>query len=114
MAALVCELPVTDGHRPWHVVAWGGEIDLATAPRALREVLRGARGGRSVVVDLSAVEFMDARGLGVLVRSRRALQRVGAELRVRNPPLRVRWMLTYFELDDLIEMGRAPTSLYAL
>lgn len=46
-----------------------GEIDVTTAPE-LREHLHEAidtHVGEVVVVDLSAVEFMDSTGLGVLV-----------------------------------------------
>lgn len=50
------------------VVAVGGEIDVYTAPR-LRDTITtlvGA-GAYHLVVDLSAVEFLDSTGLGVLV-----------------------------------------------
>jgi anti-sigma B factor antagonist len=49
------------------VVIAAGEIDLATCP-ALREALLVAAGFSSkVVVDLSAVTFLDSTGLGVLI-----------------------------------------------
>jgi anti-sigma B factor antagonist len=50
------------------VVSVAGEIDVYTAP-SLRERLNDlvASGHYHVIVDLSAVEFMDSTGLGVLV-----------------------------------------------
>lgn len=66
-------LEVTD-RGEWTVVAVGGEVDVATAPK-LRERLISLIGeGRThLVVDLGGVEFIDSTGLGVLVG---ALKRV--------------------------------------
>ena len=60
----------------WAVLAVGGEVDVATAPR-LREQLIGLvnQGSHRIVVDLTAVDFLDSTGLGV---------RVGALKRVRT------------------------------
>lgn len=50
------------------VIAVGGEIDVYTAPK-LRDTITDlvAAGAYDLVVDLSAVEFLDSTGLGVLV-----------------------------------------------
>lgn len=50
------------------VIAVGGEIDVYTAPK-LRDTITDlvAAGSYDLVVDLSAVEFLDSTGLGVLV-----------------------------------------------
>ena len=50
------------------VVAVGGEIDVYTAPK-LRDTITElvGKGLYDIVVDLSAVEFLDSTGLGVLV-----------------------------------------------
>lgn len=50
------------------VIAVGGEIDVYTAPK-LRDTITDLVGGGAydLVVDLSAVEFLDSTGLGVLV-----------------------------------------------
>lgn len=50
------------------VVAVGGEIDVYTAPR-LRDTIASVvtAGNYDLVIDLSAVEFLDSTGLGVLV-----------------------------------------------
>jgi anti-sigma B factor antagonist len=52
------------------VLAMSGELDVATAPE-LEQALRAASG--SVVIDCGALEFMDATGIGVLVRALRHL-----------------------------------------
>ena len=53
------------------VVALAGEIDVETA-RDLRQVLDEFAGGpQDVVFDMSAVEFIDSSGLGLLLSVRR-------------------------------------------
>jgi anti-sigma B factor antagonist len=54
------------------ILAVRGELDIATAPR-LREELVGAiaAGARRLVVDLSAVTFLDSVSLATLISVRR-------------------------------------------
>jgi anti-sigma B factor antagonist len=71
------------------VVVALGEIDLAGAPRlgdALSDLIE--RGSRTVVLDLSAVEFLDSRGIRVIVQAHKQLERLGGTLVV--PHLRRR------------------------
>ena len=87
----------------WRRVAWVGEVDAALAPAMLARTLRGAGEEARVVADLGAVQFMDAAGLGALIKARSLLRARGGDLLVRNPPPRVGWMLARFDLTDLIE-----------
>ncbi len=59
-----------------------GEVDLLTAP-VLRLRLYEAAASAGVVVDLSAVTFMDCAGLGPLLEARKYL---GTRLRLRDLP----------------------------
>jgi anti-sigma B factor antagonist len=70
---------VRDGVRIVHVT---GELDLATAPQ-LQHVLddRSAEAG-AVVVDLSAVEFVDSSGLRLLVVELRRCESEGRRFAV--------------------------------
>ena len=65
------------------VVTVEGEVDLYTAPE-FKEVLLGAvdEGARHVIVDLSAVTFVDSTALGVLVVAGRRCTDAGGELRL--------------------------------
>jgi len=58
-----------------------GELDIATAPR-LRSFVEGlwAEGVDDVFLDLSKLEFIDSRGLGVLVELQRAARAGGKRL----------------------------------
>jgi stage II sporulation protein AA (anti-sigma F factor antagonist) len=46
-----------------------------------------------VVLDLTALEFLDSTGLGVLIRANRDLREAGGALRVRSPQPQVRRVL---------------------
>jgi anti-anti-sigma factor len=71
----------------WRVVHVTGELDMVTAP-ALRAVVTevfddGLLAGRTLVFDLTSVDFMGSSGLGVLAE---AVQRAEA---AGLPPIRV-------------------------
>ena len=51
-----------------YVIALAGEVDLYTAPEFKQELLDViGKGGRQVIVDLTATTFIDSTTLGVLV-----------------------------------------------
>ncbi len=65
------------------VVAVSGEVDIVTAP-TLRQLLNQAidDGGPRLVVDLTAVPFLDSTGLGVLVGRLKVARQAGGDLRL--------------------------------
>ncbi len=65
----------------WTVLQVAGEVDLATRDE-LRERLLAlvAEGAQHLVVDLTALEFIDSSGLGVLIRVRNVMQEQGGSL----------------------------------
>ena len=63
------------------VLEVGGEVDVYTAPRLRERLVELVEAGaRSVVVDLSRVEFLDSTGLGVLVGALKRLRAAGGNL----------------------------------
>jgi anti-sigma B factor antagonist len=78
-----------------------GELDIATAPRLIG-VLNGAvqEALRSLVVDLSHVDFMDSTGLALLINAHRRLTRRSKGFAVVCPPGPLRRV---FEVTDLVE-----------
>lgn len=49
------------------IAALRGEVDLSNAPQARATILDCLNGGRSVLVDLSAVDYIDSSGIAILV-----------------------------------------------
>ena len=83
-----------------------GRFDAVEAPLVREELSRIIDAGtRTVVVDLSAVSFIDSAGLAALVRARRDTQRSGGDIILISPSeysaLRV-FRLTQF--DDVFRM----------
>ena len=86
------------------VLVVGGDLDLASAPllvTALAGVLHRRQCAR-VVLDLEGVGFMDATGLGCIVRAWQSLAVRGGALAVRRPSRSVRRLLELCELGELL------------
>jgi anti-sigma B factor antagonist len=63
------------------VLEVAGEVDVYTAPRLRERLIELVEGGaRSVIVDLTQVEFLDSTGLGVLVGALKRLRAAGGSL----------------------------------
>jgi anti-anti-sigma factor len=75
-----------------------GEIDLLTAPALREAVLAATRVSDDIVIDLTAVTFIDSTGIGVLVRAGRSGQNVVALV---GPTLMVRKVLHLTGLDQV-------------
>jgi anti-sigma B factor antagonist len=98
-----------NGHQ---VVAVAGEIDICTAPAVTAYLLDAAdtssNDGSDLVVDLSAVTFMDASGLTALLRADHQAQRAGERLRLAAPTARITRLLAITHLD--LYFNLYPTS----
>lgn len=100
---------LTDGTT---VVEVAGEIHVSTASE-FSEHLKGVErdGCQALVVDLSAVEFIDSTGLGVLITSLRRLGRAGGRMAVvcSNPTVLRLFEITGTDqtLDIRAELGSA-------
>jgi anti-sigma B factor antagonist len=68
------------------VVYLEGDLDMQAEERVVAEIEAALAGPqRDLVVDLSAVPFLDSSGVRALLRGREAAQRRGVILCVRNP-----------------------------
>jgi anti-sigma B factor antagonist len=95
------ELDVDESRVPFTVVSLAGEIDLAVAPDLRVELLELVElGHHQVIVDLSAVEFVDSTGISVLVHLLNRLRSKGGVLRVVVTEPHIR---NVFEITGLIE-----------
>ncbi|GAA0690973.1 STAS domain-containing protein [Kitasatospora atroaurantiaca] len=89
----------------WSVVHAAGELDIATADtlrdRVTALLVRDGPRAR-VIVDLSALVFCDASGVGALVEARNIARTHLGELRLAGPRGRVLRLLRLTELDRLM------------
>lgn len=69
------------------VVSIEGELDAATAPplRAILSDLIDGQGNLSVVLDVSAMTFVDSIGLGVFAGAAKRLRAKGGQLVLSSP-----------------------------
>jgi anti-anti-sigma factor len=86
---------------PVVTVTISGEIDIATC-RAMRDALATGLGPVHLEVDMSAVTFIDASGIGVLLAARRLAVDAGGSLTVREPSWAVRRVTGVLGLDEVL------------
>jgi anti-sigma B factor antagonist len=93
------------------VVSVLGEVDRATA-QVLEQTLLGVTEDRTgeVIVDLSGCSFLDSRGLGALVATRRRLERSNRRLAL---VLSTTSVLRIFQITGFDELFKTYPSLGA-
>jgi anti-sigma B factor antagonist len=85
------------------VVEVRGDLDMATQPQ-LRDGLQPLIGPSQVVVDLTAVGFIDSSALGTLVVTFKALRDVGGRLCLAGVQGPVRAVLSLTSVDRVIDI----------
>ena len=103
---------------PDAVIAWYGDIDLATAPgcrQAVDDVL--AADVRAVALDLRGVDFMDSSGVAVLGRLLCGCRQRDVSLLIVDPPRSVRMTLQltgFITAVPVVVADDAPDGVAAL
>lgn len=107
-----------DSHR---VAVVAGEIDIVTASaldvflaRCLCDTANAADASDTgdLVVDLSGVSFMDARGLTALLHADYLARDLGVRLRLAALPARVSWLLQVAGLDHHFSLAPVVPAPY--
>lgn len=81
-----------------------GELDLYTVPR-FRQALAGVDSGSHVVIDMSAVSFIDSAGVGALVGGVRRIRDRGGDVAVACPKPGLRRLLHTIGVDRLVNIS---------
>ncbi|MDX6296633.1 MAG: anti-sigma factor antagonist [Nocardioidaceae bacterium] len=85
------------------VIEATGRLDMVAAPQLKSLVASAVSDGLTpVIVDLSAVEFLDSSGLGALISGLRATRQVGSDLRIAGAGGQVIAVLELTNIDRII------------
>jgi anti-anti-sigma factor len=79
-----------------------GEIDLATSPILREALVEALESRRHLVVDLSAVSFLDSTGLGVLIRTQKQIAATHQSMSLVGPTGMVAKVLRITRIDEAI------------
>ncbi len=98
----------------WTVIAASGDLDLATAPDLRSRVVAAVgAGARHIVLDLTAVEFVDSTGLGVIIGALKRLRAHDGELRLAGVNRRVVRVLEVTDLTRVFTCYETPAAAMA-
>lgn len=91
------------------VIYLDGELDPHTAPLLQEELDRlVAKGSTKIVLDMSALRFIDSSGLRVVISAHRRVRDAGGHLALRSPSDTARRLLEITGLTDHIDVVDAP------
>lgn len=89
----------------YSVVEVSGEVDVYTAPQLDEQLSTLVEGGSyKLIVDLSAVEFLDSTGLGVLVKALKRVREHDGSLAVITATDRISKVFRITGLDTAISL----------
>lgn len=101
----------TDERLSGIIVVVDGVVDVSTLAEVSAVLTDAQRDGRTVYVDLSAVSFMDSRGLGALIAANERAREGAAAIRLYSPSDAVRRLLTISGVTAvLIEAEEIPAA----
>lgn len=89
----------------WTVLTPLGDLDMAGAPNLRQAVIREVGEGRNaLVIDLSAVTFIDSSGLGAIVGALRRIRSHDGDLVLVCPSPELRRAFELCDLDRVFEI----------
>lgn len=102
-----------DGSASGSVIAFVGELDIAAAEEAWAALDPLLAPAGVVVIDASALQFLDSSGLRVLARAIRRADESGAKLRLAAPHQAVQRVLELAGAQTLIETFDSVDAAFA-
>lgn len=95
------QLDMTDDGDPV-VLTVTGELDLTTTDALHDSVAAHLTAGRSVVLDLSGLSFVDSTGLSTLVKLNQAAGDAGSAFQLRAVPDHAMRLMTITKIDTVL------------
>jgi anti-sigma B factor antagonist len=80
-----------------------GELDIASAPTLEQQLRFAANGNSSVIVDLSALQFIDSTGMHALLRTLHRCQRRGVHMSLIRGPRAVHRVFELTHTDHVFD-----------
>ncbi|MGG7463580.1 MULTISPECIES: STAS domain-containing protein [unclassified Plantibacter] len=90
-----------------------GRLNMVSAPDLRSAVNRALAGDRpKIVIDLSAVTFMDSAGLGVLIACLKTARQAGGDVRISAPSEQVAMVLSLSNVDQILTPFESAEAAY--
>jgi anti-sigma B factor antagonist len=90
-----------------------GRLNMVSAPDLRSAVNRALAGDRpKIVIDLSAVTFMDSAGLGVLIACLKTARQAGGDVRISAPSEQVAMVLSLSNVDRILTPFESAEAAY--
>lgn len=86
------------------VVALSGEVDLQYSPEARAQILKQLSDGHSVLVEMSAVDYIDSSGIASLVEGFQLARQTGLQFGLIGVSARAMQVLELARLDKVFEI----------
>jgi len=91
-----------------------GEVDVYTAPQLKQQMINLLESGaRTMVVDLSDVEYLDSTALGVLIGGLKRMREMDGNMVLVCPSPRIRRVFEITGLDKIFEIFNSETEAQA-
>ena len=87
-----------------------GELDLATIPAFEDALCRAEADGRAIVLDISGLEFIDSRGLAMILALDRRVREADGRLTIVRGPDAVNRMFEVTGVLDRLEFVDSPAA----
>ncbi|MEP9380804.1 STAS domain-containing protein [Nocardioides sp. KR10-350] len=95
---------VSTGRGRMAVLSASGRLNMVAAPQLKKAVDEAVAGGHPrIVVDLSAVDFIDSSGLGALIGGLKSARQASGDLRISGAGEQVRTVLGLTNLDRILK-----------
>jgi anti-anti-sigma factor len=94
---------IVSNHAAPVVVKVRGELDIATAPVLAHALENASAAATQVVLDVGSLEFVDCRGVGVVLAAHTALTARSGRLVMRSPSAFVRKVFTAVGASYMLE-----------
>lgn len=86
---------------PFRVICLSGDVDLHSSPQARQAILDELKRGAPLLVDLSAVSYMDSSGVASLVEGYQTARKRGVEFGLAAPTQAALSVLRLARLDKV-------------